>query len=87
MLKGTGWLIDREHIVTAGHVLGRMDPLANIQVQFPDEAPQPATRIAWKFDETTAVDCAVIKLAKPTTRPPLAVSLAKTVTSWLLGAL
>ena len=61
---GTAWLFsDQGHLLTAGHVLGKEQPLSQVRVQFGSEPPQVAELIHWVFEGEQKIDFAILKLA------------------------
>ncbi|MGB0383442.1 MAG: tetratricopeptide repeat protein [Ardenticatenaceae bacterium] len=77
---GTGWLVSNEgHLLTAGHVLGREQPVDQVEVQFKGGRRVCAQRVEWMFDKEQELDFAVLKLAQSIQRRPLLISLAEEV--------
>ena len=76
-IKGTAWLVsDEGHLLTAGHVLGKVTPLDEVEVRFSEDVPRRAHKIQWGFQQEMGVDFAVLKIADwPANRCPLPISL------------
>src|SRR5579862_207421 len=60
---GTAWLCSNVgHLLTAGHILGQQNPLESVEVQFLNDTPRRARKIAWGYSKAMAIDWAVLKL-------------------------
>lgn len=78
-IVGTAWLAsDEGHLLTAGHVLGTEEPLAQVQVQFIGDGPRTAHKIEWWYHEN-GLDFAVLKLNGLITPQPLPIALVREV--------
>ena len=79
---GTAWLVsDKGHLITAGHVLGRKQPLEKVEVRFAgDELPLVARRVEWRFEQQKGIDFAILQLEKGVkARRPLPILLDQKV--------
>jgi len=79
-VKGTAWLLDNEgHLLTAAHVLGKSNPVSEVEVLFPEEDfPTTATKVHWEYDYDRGIDWAILKLTPPPPkRTALPISLAR----------
>ena len=81
-VSATAWLVsDEGHLLTAGHVLGSAQlERDEVEVQFADDIPRPAYKVAWGYQRDLGIDFAVLQLSHPPAeRQPLPVSLAESV--------
>ncbi|SRR6266446_603741 len=79
-VKGTAWLLDNRHLMTAGHILGKTDPVDEVEVRFMDDpAPHKATRVDSQYNRDRGIDCCVLELTEALVgRQPLPISLSGT---------
>jgi hypothetical protein len=78
--KGTAWLIDGSHLLTAGHVLGKESPADYVDCLFVDDpSPHKARKMGLRYSRAEGIDCCVLELSDPITdRKPLPISLSRT---------
>jgi hypothetical protein len=79
-IRGTAWLFDESHLLTAAHLFGKSDPADEVDCLFIDDStPHKARRIGLRYSHAEGIDCCVLELRDSLTgRRPLPVSLSKT---------
>lgn len=80
-VQGTAWLFSHEgYLLTAGHVLGKQNPVEELQVRFSEDTPRRAYKIQWGYQKEMGIDFAIVKIDDlPTDRMPLPISLAQQI--------
>ena len=74
---GVGWLFHPALLLTTADALGRESPQKEVEIQFPNESPQPATCIDWRFSPQSHINFALLRLHQPCQhRKPLPIDLA-----------
>lgn len=79
---GTAWLVtDSGHLLTAGHVVTKHEPVSQVWIRFPDtERPETATFVVPPVhDKARGLDFAILQLDAPTDRTPLPFTLVSSV--------
>lgn len=67
-IQGTAWVVDRDHLVTAGHMCDYSQG-AQIVLESLSGRKFPATPVAWEMDEAGEADLCILKTDAPLGTP------------------